>query len=284
MNQEARLLNELTRQGEDSDTVLRSLLERGSRERQFSVVQGKRRPQAAVGVIPSSAVGPFLVALSGQGIVMIHFLRTAADPEHAIRILRRSFDPVADQDAAEIVGEELKRFVAGDESALRSAIDLSLVQSSFHRRILELLLQVGPGAILSYSSLASWGRAPHASRAVGGAMHDNPIPVYVPCHRVVRSDLSLGGYGGGLDVKYKLLCAEGFSFTAAGAVAQFGAVWGNRGTQIYCRPDCRALARADRTNIILFRDAARAEQSAMRPCRICMQVPARSGRVAKNGI
>jgi methylated-DNA-[protein]-cysteine S-methyltransferase len=200
---------------------------------------------------------------------MIHFLRRNPDLADAIANLRRSCDPVADQDATERVKQELTCFMAGDETALRSDIDLSLVRGSFQRRVLEYLLEVGPGAILTYSSLAARAGAPDASRAVGGAMHDNPIPVYVPCHRVVRSDLSLGGYGGGLDLKHKLLQVEGFSFVPSGQVAVEGAAWGNRNTKIFCRWDCRAVARSSRTNAILFRDAARALEARMRPCRIC---------------
>ena len=269
MKQETEIFEGLTRSGENSGRILRSLLEAGTINERQPLAQRAHQPQAAVGLIPSSPVGPLLAGVSGRGIVMIHFLRNAADPAHAISSLRRDFDPVPDQSAVQTVREELDRFLAGDEAALRSDIDLSLVKGSFQRRVLERLLEVGPGAILTYSSLAAWAGAPNASRAVGGAMHDNPIPVYVPCHRVVRSDLSLGGYGGGLDIKHKLLRVEGFSFTPAGLVAEDGAVWGNRNTQIFCRPRCSALARADRTNAILFRDASRASGAGMRACRIC---------------
>jgi methylated-DNA-[protein]-cysteine S-methyltransferase len=228
-----------------------------------------RFSQAAVGLIPSSAAGPLMIGVSAQGIAMIHFLRDPTDPAHAIASLRRRFDPVPDQNAVTNIAGELERFMAGDESELRGKIDLSLVAGKFQRAVLEHLLEVGPGAILTYSSLAAWANAPAAWRAVGAAMHDNPIPIYVPCHRVVRSDLGLGGYGGGLDLKRKLLGVEGFSFTPAGRVAEQGAVWGNRKTRIYCRPDCRALARAKRANNLLLRNTSRAKQSGMRPCRLC---------------
>lgn len=266
MKHQMVLFRDAASRNENLRSVLQSLLEAGAADLRFAS-QRAHRPQAAVGLIPSSPVGPLLVAVSSRGIVMIHFLKTAGDPEHAIAKLRCAFDPVPDQPAVQSVREELDRFIAGDEAALRSNIDLTLVKGSFQRDVLKRLLEVGPGAILTYSSLATWTGAPHASRAVGGAMHDNPIPVYVPCHRVVRSDLSLGGYGGGLDVKHKLLCVEGFSFTPAGLVAQDGAVWGNRSTQMFCRPGCRAK----RTDAILFRDAARASVTGMSPCPVCSE-------------
>jgi methylated-DNA-[protein]-cysteine S-methyltransferase len=261
------LFDQSMRQHESLEGLLQSLLESNCAARKPQCTVDK--PQAGVGLVRSSPVGNLLVCVSNHGIAMTYFLRSAMDLGAALARLRRDFELVADQAAAQRVGEELTRYMAGDEAALRSAIDLRLVRGTFQRHVLERLLEVGPGAILTYSSLAAWAGAPHASRAVGGAMHDNPIPVYVPCHRVVRSDLSLGGYGGGLDVKHKLLCIEGFSFTPAGLVAQDGAVWGNRSTQIFCRPGCRALAGADRTNAILLRDASRASGAGMRACRIC---------------
>jgi len=262
-------MNHTTALYDDPTRVLQSLLDTAANRPGPN--KRSRLPKTAVGLIPSSPVGSLLVGVTSRGIVMIHFLRRAADLADAIAKLRHGWDLEPDQNAVRRVGDELRRFMDGDESALTSDIDLSLIRSPFQRRVLELLMQVGPGAILTYSSLAAWAGAPQASRAVGGAMHDNPIPVYVPCHRVVRSDLSLGGYGGGLEVKRKLLEVEGFSFTRTGTVAQDGAVWGNRNTRVFCRPGCRALARAHRRNELLFRDAERAGQAGMRPCRICAE-------------
>jgi len=261
---------ELTPLDANLEYSLRSLLQRTAVNGQ-SHTERTPVPEAAVGLIPSSPVGPVLVCLSGRGIAMIQYLRSPTDQPKAVAELRRYFDLVPDQSAVARVAQELDRFMAGDEAALRSKIDLSLVSGRFQRRALQRLLEVGPGAILTYGSLAAWCGAPNAPRAVGGAMHDNPIPVYVPCHRVVRSDLSLGGYGGGLDVKRKLLSVEGFSFTPSGSLAEDGAVWGNRNSQIFCRPGWHALARANRANALLFRSADRAVQSGMRACRICSE-------------
>ena len=113
--------------------------------------------------------------------------------------------------------------------------------------ILERLCEVGAGEIITYQALGAWAGAPRAPRAVGGAMHDNPVPIYVPCHRVIRSDGSLGGYGGGLDIKRKLLRAEGFSITTKGLVAdatRYGATGAHRSSAV---PDAgRWRARTDR--------------------------------------
>lgn len=227
-----------------------------------------RRPSAAVNLVESS-VGRLLVGVSERGIAMIHYLREKEDLAAALARLRPSFDPVPDKNSVAPVADELRRYLDGDTDALRSRVDLRVVTSPFQEAVLKRLCETGPGVILTYSSLGALAGAPQAQRAVGGAMHDNPIPIYVPCHRVIRSDGSIGGYGGGLAVKRKLLRVEGFSVTAAGMVVSEGAVWGNLSTRIYCRPGCDALARAKRTQTILYRDAEHAKAVRMRPCRVC---------------
>jgi methylated-DNA-[protein]-cysteine S-methyltransferase len=80
----------------------------------------------------------------------------------------------------------------------------------FRRDVLELLhAEVPFGHVVSYKELAERAGHPRASRAVGTAMATNPVPIVVPCHRVLRTGGSLGGYGGGLDMKLHLLRLEG---------------------------------------------------------------------------
>ncbi len=78
----------------------------------------------------------------------------------------------------------------------------------FRRHVLDELRDVGYGTTVSYSQLAEAAGNPRAVRAVGSACATNPIPIVIPCHRVLRSDGSLGGYGGGLHVKRALLDLE----------------------------------------------------------------------------
>ena len=81
--------------------------------------------------------------------------------------------------------------------------------STFNRRVLELTQHVPRGCLATYGGLARALGVPGASRAVGRALALNPFPLVVPCHRVVRSDLTLGGYSLGLDVKAEILSREG---------------------------------------------------------------------------
>ena len=86
---------------------------------------------------------------------------------------------------------------------------LDLRGTDFQLRCWNALVKIPYGKTCSYGDLARTVGSPRGFRAVGMANHDNPIPIIVPCHRVITSDHKLGGYGGGLDVKEKLLHLEG---------------------------------------------------------------------------
>jgi methylated-DNA-[protein]-cysteine S-methyltransferase len=89
-------------------------------------------------------------------------------------------------------------------------LDIDLrVAAGFSRRVLEELVRVPYGEVTTYGELARRAEHPRAARAVGTVMNRNPIPIVLPCHRVVGSSGSLTGYGGGLDRKEKLLRLEG---------------------------------------------------------------------------
>jgi len=82
-----------------------------------------------------------------------------------------------------------------------------------------------------------------SARAVGNALHNNPVPIYVPCHRVVSSDGRIGGYVGGAARKLRPLRSEGFAVDRDTASIPGTTILGHKGTKIYCRPSCRTSAR-----------------------------------------
>jgi len=84
--------------------------------------------------------------------------------------------------------------------------------SEFEKRILRTAMKIPPGRVATYAQIASLAGKPGAARAVGRVMAKNPFAVVVPCHRVVRSDLSLGGYAYGSELKRAILMAEGVRF------------------------------------------------------------------------
>jgi O-6-methylguanine DNA methyltransferase len=127
---------------------------------------------------------------------------------------------------------------------------------------------VPAGSVISYQGLAAAIGEPSAQRAIGNTMASNPVPIYVPCHRVIRSDGSLGNYGGGPERKLKLLRAEGFGVDSQRRVSP-GAVYGHWASRIFCRPSCSAVRRAQRRQWLIFADPERARQFGMRACKLC---------------
>ncbi len=105
--------------------------------------------------------------------------------------------------------KELDEYFSGKRTRFAQPVDLSAVRSPFRRKVLRKLHRLPFGRVISYGSLASRSGSPGAARAVGSAMAANPLSVVIPCHRVVTSSGGLGGYGGGLSNKEKLLRHEG---------------------------------------------------------------------------
>ena len=255
---------------EFADETIEQLLNR-SRSRVDKALKRIRRPEAAVGLV-KSPLGELLVAMSARGIVLNHYMDDAGDLAAKIGKLRLEFDLVEDQRAVKEVAEEVRRYLAGDPKALRQKVDLALVAHSFQRKVLDKLQAVPRGAVVSYRALGAAVGAASSARAVGNTMHDNPVPIYVPCHRVISSDGRIGGYAGGVSRKIQLLRCEGFQLDNAKPRIPDSVVWGHKGTKIYCRGNCRTAARVDPARVFFFADSGQAKQAGMRPCKICRPV------------
>ena len=154
-----------------------------------------------------------------------------------------------------------KRFTAVDLSAL----------TPFQQRVLEKTAEIPRGEVRPYGWVAREIGAPGATRAVGTALGHNPIPFLIPCHRVVRSDGTLGEYsGGGPDVKARVLEQEGAPVDEIRQAAQSGQRYrGSRTTHIVCYPTCHAARRIQPENIVPFASLAKARDYGYRPCALC---------------
>jgi O-6-methylguanine DNA methyltransferase len=227
-----------------------------------------RRPRVGVGVT-TTALGPLFVAQSRRGLMYLRFLKSDDQPGDFLRELGDEFDLVEDQSSADQIRHEVRALLAGDTEAIaRRAIDLSLVHSVFQRRVLKRLRRVPAGAAITYQGLAAATGSPAAQRAIGNTVGANPIPIYVPCHRVIKSDGSIGNYGGGVERKLALLRAEGFRPDRARRIPVH-AVYGHLGTKIFCRPDCSAARRASRERMLIFAAPDNASRAGLRPCKLC---------------
>jgi len=125
----------------------------------------------------------------------------------------RRFHKTAEQVMRSIRGLEAGRDVTFSEKIL----DMK-VCGEFQRRVLSQVIRIPRGKVSTYGRLAEKSRASKGARAVGNALAMNPYPLIIPCHRVIRSDGSLGGFGGGLKMKKDLLLMEGVTFDAKGRV------------------------------------------------------------------
>jgi methylated-DNA-[protein]-cysteine S-methyltransferase len=252
---------------EIGDELVEALLRR-SRTKLTTTLKRIRRPEAAVGVVKSS-LGRLLVAMSSSGVALTHYVHDDRDMAATLANLRLQFDPVEDQRTVSEVGEEVSRYVAGDAKALRQQVDLTLAGSAFQKKVLAGLQAVPRGAVVSYQALGAAVGSAKAARAVGNALHKNPVPIYVPCHRVVASDGGIGGYVGGTACKLQLLRSEGFAVDGETVSISHTTVWGHRGTRRYCKPGCRIAAHGERARLVLFANPEEARRAGLRPCHIC---------------
>jgi methylated-DNA-[protein]-cysteine S-methyltransferase len=106
---------------------------------------------------------------------------------------------------------------ARDVTFSEKILDMKLC-GEFQRRVLSRVMRIPRGRVSTYGRLAEKSRASRGARAVGNVLAMNPYPLIIPCHRVIRADRSLGGFGGGLKMKKDLLLMEGITFDAKGKV------------------------------------------------------------------
>lgn len=157
--------------------------------------------------VVDSPVGPLLVAAGERGVVRVAFAvqgHDAALDELAARVSPRVLEGGRRLDP---VLRELDEYFAGTRRGFDVPVDLRLLDG-FRRDVVRTLPRVGYGATASYAEVAALAGRPAAVRAVGTACARNPVPVLVPCHRVVRSDGSPGRYAGGDAAKLTLLALE----------------------------------------------------------------------------
>jgi len=157
--------------------------------------------------VVESPVGPLLMAATERGLCRISF---NPDPERQLDRLAREYGPrvLRSSAAVEAAHRQLDEYFAGSRRGFELEFDLR-ASAPFAHRVLDELARVPFGETTTYGALANRVGAPRAARAVGTVMNRNPLPIVLPCHRVVGSNGSLTGYGGGLHVKEHLLRLEG---------------------------------------------------------------------------
>jgi methylated-DNA-[protein]-cysteine S-methyltransferase len=171
-----------------------------------------RNAAAAAGLdvaydVVDTPIGDLLVGVTDAGVCRISF---DPEPEREVEVLAKSFGVrvLRVPRAVDEPRRELDEYFAGHRRDFELPTDLRLV-APFNRRVLAELQRVPYGQVTTYGELAVRSEAPRAARAVGVVMNRNPVPIVLPCHRVIGKNGKLVGYGGGLERKEALLKLEG---------------------------------------------------------------------------
>jgi methylated-DNA-[protein]-cysteine S-methyltransferase len=155
--------------------------------------------------VVDSPLGSLLVAATPRGLCRIVF---DPEPEEAAETLARRYGLRVLRAPLDAPRRELDEYFEGRRQVFDLDLDLGSV-APFNRRVLEELARVPYGQTTTYGRLAERADRPRAARAVGMVMNRNPVPIVLPCHRVVGSTGKLVGYGGGIERKEQLLRLEG---------------------------------------------------------------------------
>jgi len=217
-----------------------------------------------------SPIGPIFVACNDQGISTVFLGEDAARFEQVFhtrfgRNVRRIEGPppeLAGAIEAQLSGKRVK----GLPFDLRGL-------SEFERAVLHKTLEIPRGEVRPYAWIAAEIERPRAVRAVGTALGRNPIPLLIPCHRVVRSDGRMGNYAFGSEAKRRLLQAEGLQLASLEQLAERGVrYYGSDTTHIYCYPTCQHARRISDEHRVILGSAAEAAAMGYRPCKVCRPV------------
>lgn len=156
-----------------------------------------------------SPLGALLLARTERGLVRIAYL-DAGDEAVVLERLATQLSPriLAAPKRLDEPRRELDEYFAGRRRDFEIGLDWSLTRG-FSRRVLEATARIPFGSVSTYKQVAAEAGSPRASRAAGNALGANPIPIVVPCHRILYSTGGLGGYTGGLERKRTLLAIEG---------------------------------------------------------------------------
>lgn len=166
-----------------------------------------------------SPVGPLLVAASDEGVCEISYLVNHDRQETLREIESRGILAYERQASVDPVVHELGDYFNGERDRFGSRVDLFGL-TEFTRKVLKATVHVPYGGVTTYGEIARLIGQPSASRAVGNALGRNPVPVIVPCHRIIRSSGDMGWYTGGAQIKQALLGIEGVSVAPKATATQ----------------------------------------------------------------
>jgi methylated-DNA-[protein]-cysteine S-methyltransferase len=166
-----------------------------------------------------SPVGRLLLAATERGLVRVAYVEVGGGVDGVLQDLSTRISPrvLEHRSALDPAMRQLDAYFDGSLHEFDVALDLRLAQG-FRRQVVDQLRDIPYGRTATYAAVAASAGSPRAVRAVGTACALNPLPLVVPCHRVVRSDGTVGQYAGGAEVKRRLLALEGESGRTPGTL------------------------------------------------------------------
>ncbi len=213
-----------------------------------------------------SGLGEVWIAFNGRGV-------SACAPIDAVDDVEAYLRAVTGRDSypEELPASLARQVDAALETGRWSKVPYDLRGvSSFGRSVLSKTAEIPPGEVRPYAWVAREIGRPAAVRAVGTALARNPVPVLIPCHRVVRSDGTIGQYAYGPERKQVILRSEGLDLEELASLTRDGVrLMGSTTTRIFCHPTCSRARRIRPHNRRRFSDEASAEAAGYRPCLIC---------------
>ena len=222
----------------------------------------------------SSPLGRILIARSEHGVSLVEYLDGGVDLSTSR--LRRIAGVELQEDGAEIetLYRELMEYLRGDRTRLEWPLDLRLARSDFHRSVLRATAAIPYGAVTSYAGIAAEIGKPAATRAVAQALRWNPLPIVVPCHRIIGTSGALTGYSGNkVGLKQQLLAVEGIQAVGTrndSRVARNMLYHYDRNDQHeYCLPTCGDIARRPIGPVTLLASRELAGAMGLVPCSAC---------------
>jgi O-6-methylguanine DNA methyltransferase len=217
-------------------------------------------------------IGPMFIAYNKNGISAIMRSRNFAEFERSFRLrFGRSVYPVQKPPV------QLIRDISKQLSGIRRPrLTFNLHSlSDFERSVLFKTLEIPRGEVRPYAWIAREIGYPKAVRAVGSALAKNPVPLLIPCHRVVHSDGHIGDYAFGKEAKRMMLSAEGVDPDGLEGLARSGVrYYGSETTHIFCFPTCHKAQKISDRHRILFKSEMDAARAGYRPCKICRPLSA----------
>jgi O-6-methylguanine DNA methyltransferase len=212
-------------------------------------------------------IGPMFIAYNKNGISAIMRARDFVDFERSFRLrFGRTVCPVQ-KPHVHLIRDVSKQLSGISRPSLKFNLH-SL--SDFERSVLFKTLEIPRGEVRPYAWIAREIGYPKAVRAVGSALAKNPIPLLIPCHRVVHSDGHIGDYAFGKEAKRIMLSAEGVDPDGLEGLARSGVrYYGSDTTHIFCFPTCHKAQKISNRHKILFKSEIDATTAGYHPCKIC---------------